>query len=272
MTKQTPSVGLALLVATACAASACSDASAEATPSNTSAIIGGSGATAGAWPSIAGIYHGQAVVCGATLVADDWVITAAHCLEPYLDHFGVTSIAVGRQNATNESEGETFTLKKAVRHPSFNFFNTANDIALVQLSGASRAPHARLAKSSDVDRMVAGSTVTVIGWGQTSEEGAGSDRLLQVSLPLFGNAECHALPNYANVTPDMLCALRPGNGTCKGDSGGPLWMTLDGAPTLIGIVSWSVDCARANQPSVYTNVGRYRDWIAQASDGAIPAE
>lgn len=251
---------------------ACSGSPADDTTASASAIVGGGAAPVGAWPSIAGIYHGQTVVCGGTLVADEWVLTAAHCLQPYLDHFGVTSIAVGRHDASNEAEGETFTLKNGVRHPSFDYFNTSNDIALIQLSRASRAPHARLAKSSDVARMVAGATTTVTGWGETVDDGEGSDRLLQVSLPLVGNAECHALPSYANVTPDMLCALDPGRGTCHGDSGGPLWMTLDGAPAQIGIVSWSVGCAQANQPSVYTNVGRYREWIAQASGGAIAFE
>ena len=45
----------------------------------------------------------------------------------------------------------------------------------------------------------------------------------------------------------------------QGDSGGPL--TVNGE--LVGIVSWSFDCALSSHPTVYTRVISYLDWIAK---------
>lgn len=54
----------------------------------------------------------------------------------------------------------------------------------------------------------------------------------------------------------MICAGVP-DGTkdsCFGDSGGPL---TDSKGTLIGIVSWGIDCADKNYPGVYTRVASH---------------
>ena len=35
----------------------------------------------------------------------------------------------------------------------------------------------------------------------------------------------------------------------------------DGRFTLTGITSWSIGCGQENQPSVYTRISEFQDWI-----------
>jgi len=64
----------------------------------------------------------------------------------------------------------------------------------------------------------------------------------------------------------MICAgyAEGGKDSCHGDSGGPLQcQDSDGQWKLIGIGSWSYECALPRKPTVYTRVERYVDWIKQ---------
>lgn len=77
--------------------------------------------------------------CGASLIAEDWVVTAAHCLKNTRDprHYGV------RLDADNISKSDTkpLSIKKIISHPGYNYGldklkkqNYYNDIALLQIS------------------------------------------------------------------------------------------------------------------------------------------
>ena len=43
------------------------------------AIVGGSDAAPGEFPSVAEITFGQSFLCTGTLIAPTWVVTAGHC-------------------------------------------------------------------------------------------------------------------------------------------------------------------------------------------------
>lgn len=261
------SIALATATSVACGARGDEDVDSASAP-----IVGGVEAQSGAWPGAAALYVGSMQACGGTLVADEWVLTAGHCVSPGSTTGGISKVVINRHQLSS-SEGETRTVKKAIRHPGFNSSTLDNDIALLQLSSKSSSPVAKVVSAEQAANVVANATVTVVGWGRTVESGSTSSVLREVSVPVISNAQCRTYQSYAKVTDNQICAGMPqgGRDSCQGDSGGPLYMKM-GAQTLqVGLVSWGIGCARPNAPGVYTRVANYLAWLAQESGGAVGA-
>lgn len=90
--------------------------------------------------------------------------------------------------------------------------------------------------------------------------GAYPDQLQYVEVPILDQESCALI--YAGINPipcHMFCAgsLNGDVDSCSGDSGGPLVQNN----TLIGIVSWGIQCASPGYPGVYTYVSKLRCWI-----------
>ena len=54
--------------------------------------------------------------------------------------------------------------------------------------------------------------------------------------------------------------------SCQGDSGGPLYKFVKGQAYIVGVVSRGDDCAGFNQPGIYTDVQKYKDWILEHTE------
>lgn len=258
-------VGLSTVACTA-------DATTEEVESSESKIVGGTEATPNAWPGTVAVYKGSFQSCGGSLIADEWVLTAAHCVTASSPTGGFSKIVAGRHNLTTTA-GETLQVKKAFRHPSFSSSTLDNDIALIQLATKSTMPTVNLVDAVQAASVVAPSVTTVVGWGAISESGSSSNVLRQVDVPIIDLATCKSYSSYSRVTNNQFCAGFPtgGKDSCQGDSGGPLFATLNGQKTQVGVVSWGIGCARAEQPGVYTRVSNYLGWIAEKTDDAVAA-
>lgn len=199
--------------------------------------------------------------CSGFLISTRWVITAAHCLtEGYTRHLNIRA-----GSAISNSGGQTSAVSSYIIHPDFvNDETYDNDIALLYLSSAITTSTASAATLPVTDEDIADNvTVTLSGWGLTSESGSTSTQLLEVEIPTINRKTCRTIySGINNVTENMFCAGLLGTGgkdTCTGDSGGPV--EFDGM--IIGIVSWGTGCARKDYPGVYTKVSNYIDWISQ---------
>lgn len=200
-------------------------------------------------------------LCGGSIIAQRWVLTAAHCIEP-----GTKSANVkAKAGATNYITAGTWTqIERVVVHERYNPKTYENDLALLKLTSP---PSGRVIPLADATITVAaGQPLEVTGWGATSEGGDAERNLLQATVPYVDNAVCNEPEAYnGSIGAGMMCAGHRDGGVdaCQGDSGGPLvWKTEDG-PLLVGVVSFGEGCARKLKYGVYTRVSKYRDWITK---------
>jgi trypsin len=200
-------------------------------------------------------------LCGGSIIAQKWVLSAAHCFQPIAPPNAVKV----KSGATNYiDEGVWSKVDKVVVHERFNPETFANDLALIKLStvpaGAGRViPIVDASSTPSINQ-----PLEVTGWGTTTEGGEVSKELLEATVPYVDNATCNEPSSYnGTVLPGMICAGRKEGGvdSCQGDSGGPLvWRTTNG-PVLVGVVSHGNGCARRLKYGVYTRANAYRPWI-----------
>jgi secreted trypsin-like serine protease len=234
-------------------------------------IIGGDPAEPGEYPFMAAILNEtisgddyQKQFCGGSLVDDDWVLTAAHCVEDTAP--SSLAVAVGRRVLTS-TEGERRSVAQVFVHPSFGSpTSLAHDAALLRLSSpVTGITPIDLAVAADDAYEVAGTVLTVIGWGTTRAKGQPSypDDLQEVDVPAVGDGRCSRVYGTSFHRATMLCAGGPGIDSCYGDSGGPLFARRAEGPVQLGVVSWGNGCATRRFPGVYSEVNNpsIRSWV-----------
>lgn len=168
---------------------------------------------------------------------------------------------------------------RIVRSDAFNLTTLRDDIALLQLAPPVRfnanVQPIQLPAKSQANETYDGSILTVSGFGKT-ESSYSSDILRYVNVKGISNDECEE--SYGQiVTPKILCTQGYPNvtqGSCTGDSGGPLIMENEnGNPTLVGMVSFvSGRGCTVGDPQGFTRVGSYLEFISNVTKIALRDE
>ncbi|XP_042667226.1 chymotrypsin-like elastase family member 1 isoform X1 [Centrocercus urophasianus] len=234
-------------------------------------VVGGTEAPSHAWPSQISLqYYSRGSwhhTCGGSLIRQNWVMTAAHCVDSNLNY----RVVAGDHNIY-QSEGteQTFSVSSIYIHPNWNSNNVAAgyDIALLRLSGsATLNSYVQLAVLPSQGTVLSNNYPCYIsGWGLTRTNGQLSSVLQQAYLPVVSYSTCSRLSYWGSTVKNtMICAGGDGvRAGCQGDSGGPLNCAVDGVYQVHGITSFvsSLGCNTRNKPTVFTRVSAYISWIS----------
>ncbi|KAF1375793.1 hypothetical protein PFLUV_G00223870 [Perca fluviatilis] len=239
-------------------------------------IVGGSFTPIESHPWVAALFHqDKRFLCGGSLIAPCWVLTAAHCFPDGKEtNIKRLSVYLGKTaiNDTDADREQGVTVEKLIIHQKYNESNLNNDIALLKIKSSNGGCAVRSASARTVclppshTQLPAGFQCSVAGFGM--ERFAAwhySQYLKQAEVKLLSKTECTSESYYGDlITENMFCAGSPDWSTdaCKGDSGGPLVCEVSGRMFLFGVVSWGEGCALRNKPGVYTQVTNYNKWIA----------
>ncbi|XP_037376584.1 plasminogen isoform X1 [Talpa occidentalis] len=225
-------------------------------------VVGGCVAHPHSWPWQVSLRNRLGMhFCGGTLIAPEWVVTAAHCLERSSRAASYKVILGAHREKNLEPDVQEKEVAKLFPGPM------RADIALLKLSSPAIITEKVIpACLPSQNYVVADRTLCFItGWGETQGT-FGAGLLKEAQIPVIENKVCnrYELLN-GRVRSSELCAgdLVGGTDSCQGDSGGPLVCFEKDKYILQGVTSWGLGCARPNKPGVYVRVSRFVNWIEE---------
>jgi len=220
------------------------------------------------YPWMVWLRIGDMGYCGAYLIAPNIVATAAHCASLFGPlarndltlYFGCFNIA--NTGAQCEARRGPFLPGDVTVHPQYwgQLTRIKHDVARIQLRRPVRCSQRIRPICLPTDDMeVENLDAVVAGWGAMNENGRNGAQDLQETTLRIGTKEtCMARDNTVNFV-EKICTFSSESTDCSGDSGGPLFVDVDGKKYVVGSVSYGpMPC---KEVSMYAYVKTYRKFL-----------
>jgi len=214
--------------------------------------------------------------CGASILSEEFVLTATHCMILNKNDFFVAA-GVHNRLITIDGTEQYARVEEIFNHPDYAELPMENDVTILRVNPPFKFNQYVGAIALPTSNSVPIEMVTAIGWGMTNYTIANgsfdpSPVLKKINLTIQATEECSK--NYEDVfwqggipskiTDRMICAAsdREMESVCQGDSGGGLRCEdSNGKQFVCGVASFLAGCGFQKYASVYTKVDRYIDFI-----------
>jgi hypothetical protein len=206
--------------------------------------------------------------CTGVAIARDLVLTAAHCVVAGAE-YKIVAFEAGAKPSLKD-------VASIAHHPKFDAEAAARhrvtaDVALLKFAMTISGAPMRLAPTGL--KVGVGDQFLVAGYGlATPGDGRSGGTVRTATLVATGQPGTLQVrlvdPNTQNQ--------RAGLGACTGDSGSPVFVNVEGALAVMGLVSWSTGPKNSDGCGGLTGVTpltRYRGWVVdQAKRMGSPVE
>ncbi|XP_055915311.1 serine protease SP24D-like [Eupeodes corollae] len=228
-----------------------------ATPTPTLRIIGGAEAAKDDFPYMVSVRLDTAHVCGGSIVARNYILTAAHCVSKVqTTPVDVSSVTVRVGSKNQYAGGKLLPIEEIFIHKSYGSF--LYDVALLKLAtNLELGPKVDIIDlASEPDVVLPGNSVVIAGWGRTETSGTNAYKLQHGDAAVISASDCENSIGYGY--PSVLCVQNKlGKGACNGDAGGPAVYKNK----LVGVGNFVIGACGTKYPDVYARVTYFAEWI-----------
>jgi len=230
-------------------------------------VVGGYEARPNSWPWQVSLQVRGRHMCGGSIVAPGWILTAAHCFLQ-MGNANQWTVVAGEHDLRRRSGREqTRRVLEIIRHPSYRGGISPGDMVLMRLDSPlqyNNVVQPVCIPSQGEMQDVTQRTCMLTGWGMTKGP-QDSTKLQQVGGPIVSHASCRSVWGYRKIVDSQICFGTGLYGGCMGDSGGPLVCRgRRGNWFQVGVVSWgNTQCKIRGYPTVFTRVSKFSSWISR---------
>nr|QII57732.1 allergen Cul o 14 [Culicoides obsoletus] len=184
--------------------------------------------------------------CGGTIIKDNYVLTAAHCIRKDDAFISKVQVVAGAHDFLNKNGHEqTRTIASRVMHENYKGGVGPYDIGIIKLSSPFKLNKKVKVATLPPANFNATGLARISGWGYISEDYSDiRPKVLQKGMmKILNDTRCRELWGKESMYHDTnICAnqIKGLTAVCKGDSGGPLSQKLAGfVEYVIGVTSWA---------------------------------